>query len=416
MTNLVAVGLLVSAGCGIHRCTKCSEQTSSPAKSVTSRQPMTVKTGLRGVFFNPNIKHRNMDSYPWPIFDPYGKEYRAQIRAALHDLAKEAGINFIDIFIPIPFTLARPPQANKAGQPLSEWANTTYLDNVAVFVDDCHDAGIYVELDLADNRWIPYSVDSQHHLGKPGGNPWPVADDTPWDESATWYSEIINYIESRTKHPENIAMWGMMGHYQLGTAEPDLWGNDLNPKILAYTEQFVKRVWPVFRSAGKRPKAAPYAFPFFANNAAKSPEWRLSGFSNLKKWLVDDLALPPDYWPMSTYPFCDPAPDGVYYLRRIVEILGTENASRIISTDFKGPGHDQELKESIISAGGHSGRDMLEWHFKKCAEYGFAGWWIYSYQDQEVFNQHTGIRGVDGQWKTDLLDVVKQQSHKTENL
>ena len=142
-------------------------------------------------------------------------------------------------------------------------------------------------------------------------------------------------------------MWGMMGHYQLGTAEPDLWGNDLNPAILVYTEQFVKRVWPVFRSVGKRPKAAPYVFPIFSNCTywmAKSPEQRLSGVSNLKKWIVDDLALPPDYWPMTTYPFCDPQPDGVFYLRRIVEILGKERASRILSTDFKGPGHEQRTE------------------------------------------------------------------------
>ena len=68
----------------------------------------------------------------------------------------------------------------------------------------------------------------------------------------------------------------------------------------------------------------------------------------------------------------------------------------MISTDFKGPGHDQELKESIISAGGHSGRDMLLWHFQKCTEYDFAGWWIWSYQDQEAASQQTGIRALDG--------------------
>lgn len=386
----------------------------STAQTAAERQPLapTTQTGFRGVFFNPNIKHENMAGYPWPVFDPYDAQYRTQIRATLKELATEANINFIDLFIPIPFTLSHPPRAPRAGQPLGEWANIKYLDNVAAFIDDCHDAGIFVEFDLADNRWIPYSVDSEHHLGRPGSVCWPVADDTPWDESATWYSEIINYIESRAKHPENIAMWCMMGHYQLGTAEPDLWGNDLNPAVVAYTERFVKRVWPTFQSAGKRPKAAPIMLPLLSNVAywmSKSPETRLSAFTNLKKWLVDDLRLPPDYWAMTTYPYCDPAPDGVYYLRSIVEILGKENASRIISTDFKGPGHDQELKDSIISGGGHSGRDMLEWHFKKCAEYGFAGWWIYSYQDQEVFNQLTGIRRLDGQWKEDLIEVVKQQ-------
>ena len=60
---------------------------------------------FRGVFFNPNVKHKNMAGYPWPVFDPYDTQYRTQIRAALRELATEAKINLIDVFIPIPFTL-----------------------------------------------------------------------------------------------------------------------------------------------------------------------------------------------------------------------------------------------------------------------------------------------------------------------
>ncbi|MCU0981245.1 MAG: hypothetical protein MUF25_19005 [Pirellulaceae bacterium] len=388
--------------------------------------------GFRGVFFNPNIRHELFAGYPWPIFDPYGEEYRAKIRATLKELADEADINLIDVFLPIPFTLAHPPQANRAGQPIEAWANTRYLDNVLAFIDDCHDAGISIAFDLADNRWIPYSIDSEHHIGCPGSTSWPVADDTPWDESATWYTAIITYIESRTRHPENIAMWGMMGHYQLGTAEPDLWGYPPNPAILDYTERFVKQVWPAFRAAGKRPKASPVMLPVFSNEgpywSTATPETRLASFTHLKKWLVDDLRLPPDYWAMTTYPFCDPAPDGVHYLRRIVDILGKETASRIISTDLKGPGHDHERRVSIVPAEGRSGREMLEWHFTKCKEYGFAGWWIYCYQDHEERSDsqsddvrssddpgngtrepQMGIRHADGAWKTDLIDVIKQQ-------
>ena len=285
---------------------------------------------------------------------------------------------------------------------------------MAVFVDDCHDADIAVDLDLVDNRWIPFRVDSEHHIGRPGGSGWPVADDTPWDKSATWYREvIIRYRMRGLSIPRSIAMWSMMGHYHHGTAEPELWDNDVNPAIPRYTEQFVKRVWPVFRSAGKRPKAAPYVMPIFSNNAywmARTPEQRLSGVANLKKWLVDDLALPPDYWPMTTYPFCDPAPDGFRYLTRIVEIFGKENASRILSTDFKGPGHELELKESIIARGGRSGCEILEWQFEKCAEYGFAGWWIWAYQDEQTPDRRQGIRRADGQWKQDLLQTIKKQA------
>jgi hypothetical protein len=184
-----------------------------PSTGTQDRSSSTPSGGFRGVFFNPNIKHRSFAGYPWPLFDPYGAEYRTQIRAALRELVTEADINLVDVFIAIPFTLSHPPQAPRAGQPLSQWANTRFLDNVAVFVDDCHDAGILVQFDLADNRWIPYRVDSEHHIGRPGNSAWPVADDTPWDESATWYTAVINYVESRAKHPESIAMWGMMGNY-----------------------------------------------------------------------------------------------------------------------------------------------------------------------------------------------------------
>jgi hypothetical protein len=392
---------------------KAGERGATPAAVEDHVLAAAAPLKFRGVFFNPNIKHKHMTGYPWPTFDPYDTEYRTQIRAALRELVVEANVNLIDVFIPIPFTLRRPREAPHAGQPLSEWANTGYLDNVGVFVDDCHEAGISVEFDLADNRWIPYSVSSESHIGRPGNPCWPVAGDMPWHDSAAWYIAVIKHVESRTKHPENIAMWCMAGHYQWGTAEPDLWGNDRNPAIGTYTERFVKHVWPAFRSSGKRPKAAPILLPIFSTVPywrAKTPEQRLAGFSNLKRWLVDDLALPPDYWVMTTYPFCDPASDGFCYLRWIVEILGKENASRIISTDFKGPGHEQELKDSIVSTAGRSGGGILRWHFEKCAEYGFAGWWIFSYQDQEVFDLRTGIRSVDGRWKADLLQAVRQQA------
>ena len=353
-----------------------------------------------------------MAGYPWPVFDPYGPEYRAKIRAALRELVAEANINLIDLFIPIPFTLAHPGQAPRRDQPLEEWANLNYLKNLALFVDDCHEAGLSVELDLADNRWIPYSLDSEHHLGQPG-SVWPVASDTPWEESATWFREVIEAVESQAQHPESIALWCMMGHFQHGTAEPDLWGNDQQPAIGANTEKFVKHVWPVFRAAGKRPKGSPIMVPIFAKGGyweSRSPDQRLAAFVHLKHWLVDDLKSPPDYWLMTTYPFCDPAPDGFCYLRRIVEILGAENAARLISTDLKGPGHQHEITSTILTTGEHAGAELLQWHFQKCTEYGLAGWWIYAYQDQKSTHEQTGIRDADGHWKPDLLPVVRHAS------
>ena len=64
------------------------------------------------------------------------------------------------------------------------------------------------------------------------------------------------------------------------------------PALLACTERFVKAVWPAFRAAGKRPKAAPYTLPIFSSTPywmAKPREERLRAFIQLKEWLLDDL-------------------------------------------------------------------------------------------------------------------------------
>ncbi len=129
---------------------------------------------FRGVFFNPNIRHAGMEGYPFPVFEPYGTDYRDGLRAALHDLKKEAGVNLVCLFIPIPFTLARPPIGPKAGQPVEEWANVTYLKNVALFVDDCHDAGVSVEFDLVDSRWIHRASTARSTSEGALGGQWPM--------------------------------------------------------------------------------------------------------------------------------------------------------------------------------------------------------------------------------------------------
>jgi hypothetical protein len=368
-----------------------------------AEQTATVHPQFRGVYFNPLLKPETPD-FPWLCFYP---EFRPRVKGVLAELVEKTGVNLVDIFVAIAYSLKNPAVPPKEGQPLSEWANIGYLDGVAAFVDDCAEAGVFVELDLASNMWIPHSVDPEHQIGDSGY--WPRPDETPWDESAKWFRETIEYVESRVKHPENIAMWSMMGNYELGTAEPCLWDREDNPAVTAGVEEFVKRVWPIFRASGKRPKASPYALPLFSNNSywmRKGPEERLSAFRNLKKWLVDDLGLPPDYWMMSSYPFCDPAPDGVWYFKRIIEILGPENASKIVSTDLKGPGHD-DVKDCIVGIEGRPGPEILKWHFKKCAEYGFAGWWIWAYQDSPTAK--SGLRDVSGGWKDELVQAVKAE-------
>ena len=122
--------------------------------------------------------------------------------------------------------------------------------------------------------------------------------------------------------------------------------------------------------------------------------------------LADDLRMPPDYRVMSTYPCCDPATDGFHYLREIVRILGKGNAGQVISTDFKGAGH--EIAPCIVDKSGLSDADVLRWHFAKVTEYGFGGWWIWSYHDSAT--DATGLRDLQGRWKPDLVRAIRERT------
>ena len=58
-----------------------------------------------------------------------------------------------------------------------------------------------------------------------------------------------------------------------------------------------------------------------------------------------------------------------------------------------------------MSIAGHTGSHLLRWHFQKCAHYGFAGWWIWAYQDTPT--DHSGISDLDGNWGTNLTEVLR---------
>jgi hypothetical protein len=383
------------------------DATSAETAAAPPRERTAAKVAperLQGVHFNP------MSPSP-PGTGHWLADYhliRERVSREVAELVDKTGINFLDVMVLIPTTLrekATPPSDD--AREVSEWANMTTLNNLVAFLNDCHRLGVRVETDLACNLWVPFSVDNANHIGR--SEWWPKPDDTPWTEAAVWYEQIIRYVEGAVAAPESIAFWTMMGNYQLGGAEPVTWDWPERPEVAAYTARFVKEVWPRFRRAARRPTGSPIMLPILADTPywnAKSPEARLSSFRNLKRWLVDDLRMPPDYWVMSTYPCCDPATDGVAYLREIVRILGRRNAGRIISTDFKGAGHD--LASCVVDKSRLSDADVLRWHFAKVSEYGFGGWWIWSYQDSP--QAATGLRDLEGRWKPDLVRAVRERT------
>jgi hypothetical protein len=357
---------------------------------------------LQGVFFNPlpsppALRHWLADFH----------KTSKQVEQELTELIDTTAINFIDVHVLMPTTLKHKgtaPADNDASPEV--WANLQTLDNLAAFVDLCHRHEVTVEIDLANHMWIPYSVETARHIGR--SEWWPRPDSTPWTESKVWYTQIIEYVEAHCAHPEAIAMWCMFGNYQLGAAEPVLWGRTDPGTATSWGKRFVKEVWPAFKRAGKRPKAAPIMLPILVDdrgwNALPKRE-RLRAFSHLKRWLVDELQQPPDYWVMTTYPGCDPATDGFRYLEEIVRILGPTGSQRLISTDFKATGHNADA--TVVSGRGMSNADKLRWHFSKVDEYKFAGWWIWAYRDTR--RKHTGIRSQSGKWKAELVNVIRQR-------
>ena len=361
---------------------------------------------LQGVHFNP-VSPSPPGTGHW-LADYH--LIRERVRGEVAELAEMTGLNFLDVMVLIPTTLrekATPPP-DDAGD-VSEWANLRTLDNLVAFLDDCHRLGMRVEIDLACNMWVPYRIDTPNHIAN--SEWWPKPDDTPWTEAAVWYEQIIRYVEGAVTAPEAIAFWTMMGNYQLGGSEPVTWDWPERPEVSVYTERFVKEVWPRFCQAAGRPVGSPIMLPILADNSywnAKTPDVRLSSIRHVHRWLAGELRMPPDYWVVTMYPCCDPATDGFSYLRETVRIIGRENASRIISTDLKGAGHD--LAACIVDKSRLSDADVLRWHFDKVTDYGLGGWWIWSYQDAP--GEPTGLRDLRGRWKPDLVRVVRERTQQ----
>lgn len=359
---------------------------------------------LCGVHFNP-VSPAPPGTGHWLLDYP---RIRDRVEGEVAELVRETGVNLLDVMVLIPFTLREKATAPKdTATDIAAWANLETLANLVHFLDACHRLGVAVEIDLCANLWVPYRVDTEHHIAQ--SEWWPKPDETPWTEAAVWYEQTIRWVEARVAAPESIALWTLMGNYQLGGAEPVTWDWPEQPEVMAFTERFVKEVWPRFCAAATRPVGSPILLPILADTdywRRQTPASRLSSARNLKRWLVDDLHRPPDYWVMSTYPCCDPAADGVRYLAEIVRILGRENAPRILSTDFKGEGH--AIAPCVADKTGLSGADILQWHFGKVSKYGFGGWWIWSYMDGD--REPTGLRDRQGHWKPELVHAVRKRT------
>jgi hypothetical protein len=61
-----------------------------------------------------------------------------------------------------------------------------------------------------------------------------------------------------------------------------------------------------------------------------------------------------------------------------------------------------------VDRGRLTGAEILQWHFAKVSEYGFGGWWVWSYMDGD--RDATGLRDRHGRWKPELVRAVRERT------
>ena len=91
--------------------------------------------------------------------------HKNEVNKELSDLVDKTGINFIDMQVLIPWTLKMegvPPSDPNAS--MTTWANMRTMNNLVDFLDYCYSKNVSVEVDLATNMWIPYTVDTNQHI------------------------------------------------------------------------------------------------------------------------------------------------------------------------------------------------------------------------------------------------------------
>ena len=82
-----------------------------------ARRPLpSAGMGLRGVFFNPQVKQRESPEFPWLLLYP---QCRSEVRAHLKELVITTDISFLSIFVNIAHSLKHPSWPPQEGQPLT---------------------------------------------------------------------------------------------------------------------------------------------------------------------------------------------------------------------------------------------------------------------------------------------------------
>ncbi|MCF6284701.1 MAG: hypothetical protein L3K26_05895, partial [Candidatus Hydrogenedentes bacterium] len=152
------------------------------AAATPDARGVPAPSALRGVFFNPQLP----EGHAWLLRYP---ACRARVQKIVRELSRETPVNMVVVYVNIAYSMKPPAELPGKDQAFVQWANTTYLDNVANFVDDCFDVGIAVELDLASKLWVPWSVQPNHQIGNSPN--WPKPDEPPWTEAAAGYSGCI---------------------------------------------------------------------------------------------------------------------------------------------------------------------------------------------------------------------------------
>lgn len=385
---------------------------------------------LKGFLFNPKAEYApgKAIEIAWENNLLQNSEVKTSVTKELDLLVNNAHVNFLYIMVntsTINLSYPDKTELNNVTSNLAEFVNMAWQRNIQVGIFLAHHCIVgedYLDLvykQKGGERPVHQAASPSHFssCGKQNQN---------IDIASAWYSTVIKSVESKTKDLRGIAFWEFGGNPELGAAEMPTWDNSwyevdrfnsTNTQKIYGANSFIKQVWPKFLSMSTRPKAFTL-YPLIACGTSM-----LAPIVNFKKSIAGNLE--PDYY-ILTSTMMTPLGNGSKNLdSEIYSKLHPENNIACAHTTYSGTYLDYISAKKVIlgdfqwqqkdlSTGSvrelfnpsHLLPDAIaKYNFSLVRKHSLAGWWIWSYRDQQSDGSE-GILDENDQWKEPQTSTI----------
>ncbi len=119
-------------------------------------------TKFKGCYFIPYTTNFGVDC-TWISFY-HQTDVKEEVNNELDELIDKTGVNCIQLGMEIARMLGDVDTLPQPGGDIEDWANMTYINNMATFINYCDSKGIGVIFELCTNCWIPGFVRTENHI------------------------------------------------------------------------------------------------------------------------------------------------------------------------------------------------------------------------------------------------------------